>query len=369
MKRTLRSAVPCLFALALALSLVPTVSLGQSRDARVIAVHAGGVNFVVGDVKYQPIGESGWQKVTSKVDLKSGDLLKSGGDGRVEVLLNPGSYLRLGGSSELELEDTSLDTLRLKLYSGSAVIEATGYDGASLSIAVDTPQTTTKIVRRGIYRFNVTAGNVTEVFVVKGRVLVGNEPAFIVKDGKVARVGPSGTEIAKFDKDKRDALDLWSRDRAKELARLNRKLEMEQTRSMIANTDFSRFYGRFNTLGAFGVWVYSSAFGCYTFLPFYDYWNSPYGGRYGSYWAYSPLCGACGSRRYRSVPSWNGNNDTWQPNSSPSDVSSPGPKVSPPPVSSPPPDPTPRNPVPVTRGSDGEIFAPRMKDKPQTRRR
>lgn len=345
MRYTLRNAVRCLCALAFAATFAAAVTRGQSRDPRIITARAGGVNFVAGDVKVQNTGQSGWQRLTMKDDLKSGDLLKSGPGGRVEVLLNPGSYLRLGENSELEMADASLETLRLKLYKGSAVIEATGFDDMTLLISLDTPQTTAKIIRRGIYRFNVTPSNITEVVVEKGRALVGKDPATVVKGGKVARVGAGGVvELAKFDKKMRDALDLWSKERGVELAQMNRKLRMKETNALLASTDFSRLYGRFGSF-AYGVWVFNAAAGCYTFLPFYYSWNSPYGGWYGNSWGYYPGCYGCGSRD-------NGNN--W-----PTDTSSPGPKNYP---SPPPNNPTPSasNPIPVSKGSSGGdgIFSP-----------
>jgi hypothetical protein len=352
----MRKALRCAFALAFIASFAGIALHAQTRDPRVITVRAGGVNFVSGDVQFQSIGESGWQKLNSKVDLKSGDLVKSGIGGRAEVLLNPGSYVRLGENSEFELEDTTLDSLRVKLYKGSAVVEATGYDGVSLEMAFDTPQTTTRIVQRGVYRFNVTADNVTEVIVQRGKILVGPEPSTTVTGGKFVRIAGSGgrADVAKFDKKNRDYLDLWSKSRAEELARINRSLQMRNTRAMIAATDFSRF-GRFSTLGALGIWIFDASFGCYTFLPFYYGWQSPYGGWYGSYWAYSPLCGSCGYRGYRRNTTW-GNNPGW-----PSDTYNPSFKTNPPVVNAPNPV---TNPIPVTRDSGGGTFSTSGKSKP-----
>ena len=129
--------------------------------------------------------------LTTNDDLKSGDVVKTGDNGRAEVLLNPGSYLRLGRNAEFELIDASLDDLQVGLKSGSAVIEATGYNDMDLSISVETPQTSARIVRSGIYRFDVLAGNVTEISVQKGRALIGpTETAY--KGGKVVRVGAGG---------------------------------------------------------------------------------------------------------------------------------------------------------------------------------
>lgn len=293
MKNMLKHTASCLLALIFAAAGGALTARAQSRDLRVVKAVAGGVNFVSGDVKLQTPGRSGWQGLTTKDDLRSGDVLKSGSDGRAELLLNPGSYLRLGVNSEFELADASLDKLRLKLYKGSAVVEATGYDGMNLSILLDTPQTSVKLVRRGIYRVNITPDGRTEIAVQKGRALVG--PGELpVKGGEVARVGGAGGfELAKLDKKNLDELDLWSKERAKELARLNRELQARQTRSLLSSANFGRFQGQFGPYGGHGVWVFNTRFNCYTFLPFYSSWSSPYGAGYGLYYPSYP-CYSCG---------------------------------------------------------------------------
>ena len=336
MRNTPRHTASCLLALVFASACAAVTAQGQSRDLRIVKAVAGGVNFVSGDVKLQAPGRSGWQAITMKDDLKSGDIVKTGSDGRVEVLLNPGSYLRLGVNSEFELTDASLDKLRLKIYKGSAVVEATGYDDMLLAIAIDTPRTELKLVRRGIYRINVTPTGETEIAVQKGRALVGKEPAAtVVKSGKVARVDAGGVEVAKLDKKNFDALDLWSKERAEELAKLNRRLKARETNALLANANFNRFYGRFGH----GVWVYDPVSRCYTFLPFFGSWTSPYGSGYGSYYPTYPCqYGGCNS-------SGRWNNDPWAGNM----PSSPSPKsYDPPPSSS-----QPSYSIPVSRGSGG----------------
>ena len=342
MKRNLKNTARGLLALTFAASFAVFAAHGQTRDLRVVKAVAGGVNFVSGDVKLQTPGQSGWQTLSTKDDLKSGDVVRSGADGRVEVLLNPGSYLRLGVNSEFELTDASLDKLRLKLYKGSAVIEATGYDDMPLMIAVETPQTPLMIVRRGIYRINITPANATEIAVQKGRALVGKEPATIVKSGKIALVGQGGgVEVAKLDKKSLDTLDLWSKERGKELAKLSEKLNGRTARTLLANSDFGRFSGRFGLAGSPGVWVYNPAYGCYTFVSYYGgYWSSPYGGSYGGLWT-APSCYSCNT------------NGQWD--NSPI-VNTPSIKSNPPVVYSTP-DPV-SNPIPVSRGSSGDGALP-----------
>src|SRR6185295_15806201 len=73
----------------------------------------------------------------------------------------------------------------------------------------------------------------------EGRARVGEAlTATIVKSGKVVRVGAAGVEVAKFDKKQRDDLDMWSRERGKDLAKVNDALASRQTNSLLASNGF-----------------------------------------------------------------------------------------------------------------------------------
>ena len=294
MNTVLKGTVRGLLALAL-LSLTGSALAQTTRNERLISARAGGVNYVEGDVKYRKPGEVNWQRASVKDDLKSGDEVRTGTDGRIEVLLNPGSYFRAGSGTEFELVDSSLDDLRLRLARGGAVVEATGYDGIALSIAVNTPQTRVLIVSGGVYRISVLASGVTEVAVVKGRAYVGEGQGSFLKGGKVARVDSAGrVELAKLDKKKQDELDLWSKERGRELAKLNDKFLRLKARVLLADADFDTMFG-YSRYGH-GVWFWDPRRHCYTFMPFFSGWGSAYGFSYGG--LYHGGCGNCPGNYY-----------------------------------------------------------------------
>jgi len=283
--------------LIILIALTAVSGLTQNREKFIISAKAGGVNGVSGYVTVLDHLTGVQRALNSRDNLERGDVVMTGSEGRVEVLLNPGTYLRVAENSEFSFDDTSLEKLSLRLTKGTAIVEATGDDDVELFATINTPQTKISILKRGIYRVNVLASNTTEVVVHKGRAILNDDQAKLVKEGKKAIVTGNGVELAKADKEK-DALDIWSRERAESLAKINHRVSGSALASafsgIIGDPWYNRWYFRTSFLspGA-GLWYYDSIFGCYTFLPPYAGGGSPYGFGYtgwpigyawGNYW-------------------------------------------------------------------------------------
>src|SRR5713226_2416441 len=96
-------------AIALGLGLA-SVDTAQNREKFIISANAGGVNSVTGRVLVTRAGKS--QLLTAQDNLTASDLVNTEAASQVEVLLNPGSYLRMGENSAFEFADNSLEKLR-----------------------------------------------------------------------------------------------------------------------------------------------------------------------------------------------------------------------------------------------------------------
>ncbi|MCM3873854.1 MAG: FecR family protein [Pyrinomonadaceae bacterium] len=254
----------------------------QSRDRFVISAKAGGINAVTGRTGVQPQGSTEWEQLTIKDNLEAGDMVKTGTDGRVEMLLNPGAYLRLGENSEFELTNNSLENLEVRLIRGTAIVEATGTEDTELMINITTPHTKMAIVRRGLYRVNVVPGDATELIVRKGRVLLSDSQTKVKGGRKLIFSGHtfSMAKLEKADKEK-DALENWSKERAETVAKANRRISNRDMTLALAS--FGDRWSRGFSSGTSGIWVFSPRYQCYTFLPYYfgwGSWGSPYGGYY-----------------------------------------------------------------------------------------
>jgi hypothetical protein len=279
MRRTFGLPALPVFSLALVLC-CSLVNLAQNREKFVISAKAGGINAITGAASVHGKGESDWQQLAITDDLAAGDRVRTSYDGRVEILLNPGSYLRVGGNSEVELSDNTLSNLEVRLLRGTAIVEATGADGVELNISISTPHTKLAIVRQGLYRLNVVPDDATELIVRKGRVILSDSHTK-VKDGNKVVFSASAISVAKLTKEEKKAVDkgnvdVWSKQRADTLAKANRRITDRMMTSAFASM------GNFNAFqrNAYGFWFYNRVIGCYTFLPFFYGFGSPYGSMY-----------------------------------------------------------------------------------------
>src|SRR5688500_13092927 len=263
-------------------------SFAQSRDKFVISAKAGGINAITGGASVHARGESEWQHLMVTDDWDAGDRVRTSFDGRVEILLNPGSYLRVGGDSEIELSDNTLANLEVRLLRGTAIVEATGADGLELNIGISTPHTKLAIVRQGLYRLSVVPGDGTELIVRKGRVILSDSHTK-VKGGNKVVFSATNVSVAKLTKEEKKLQDkeevaVWSKERAETLAKANRRISERMLNSAFAsfidNDPFSR--------GRLGFWFFNTHARCYTFLPFYYGWRSPYGNSYSNSVYYNP---------------------------------------------------------------------------------
>lgn len=282
--------LPVLSVFAVALLLSCSVqSLAQNREKFVISAKAGGINAITGQASVTSKGQTDWQALMVTDNLNSGDRVRTAFDGRVEILLNPGSFLRMASNSEVELSNNSLSSLEVLLIKGTAIVEATGLDGVELNINISTPHTKIAIVREGLYRLSVVPGDTTELVVRKGRVILSDSHTKVKGGNKVvfSQTNVSVAKMTKEEKKRQEEIDEWSKERAETVARANRRI----TNSMLAAAFTARdplndrFFGR-----GFGLWFYNSHYGCYTFLPWYYGWRSPYGTQYSTP-IYNPYAG------------------------------------------------------------------------------
>jgi hypothetical protein len=234
----------------------------DEQSQYVVSAKAGVVNIVEGDVSFLRDGKS--DMLIAGDTLRAGDSVKTGRDGRAEILLNPGSYLRLSSNTEFVFSDTRIHMLGMKLMKGSAIIEASVIIEA---ITVVTPQGEFPLNNGGLYRFNIGESESSEIIARNGKLLAGG---VLVKEGKKAIITKGAPTITPFNKKIEDDFDLWSKERARVIVAANKKLS---NRALRRNSSLSM---------SGNAWVFNPFTGSYTFLPGFWGVSSPYGFGYSS---------------------------------------------------------------------------------------
>jgi hypothetical protein len=248
-----------------------------------ISSKAGFVNHTTGKVfilrQDSVEGEKG--RVSLGTQMREGDKISTDTNGFAEVLLNPGSYLRLDEESEVRAVNTNLSQVRFELIKGSAIVEIGEID-KKLPVEIMTPHGALFITKTGLHRFD-TKGEMTLVAVRQGEIYLGTREevlankAFKIGRGKVAQLtGTATPNLAKIDKDlAADNFDIYSFNRAEKLMAANQMALRQSRRSG------SLAYG----------WIYDPFFSCYTYIPRRGWFWSPYGFGFANSWGNCYSCG------------------------------------------------------------------------------
>src|SRR4051812_25231015 len=94
---------------------------GSALAQQVISARSGLIHYVEGAVQLD--GQPVEVKIASFKEMKDNSELTTT-DGRAEILLSPGAFLRLGENSAVRMVSGKLTDSRLEFLSGEAVIEA-----------------------------------------------------------------------------------------------------------------------------------------------------------------------------------------------------------------------------------------------------
>ena len=249
---------------------------GSASAQHLISSKAGFVNRADGIVHVlrhdSEDGKAG--RASLGTQLRDGDQLSTDANSRAEILLNPGSYLRLDENTEVRAVNTSFSETRFELLKGSAIVEI-GQVDKKAPIELVTPNGPLSITKESTLIRVDAKSAATWVAVRQGEVYLGprmtalaDQGSAKVKRGKLVRLTGSTEkpELAKVDKDAMDNFDAWSFGRAQTLVAAN--LSSLRQNSMLS-----------------GGWYYNSFYGCYTFVPFGNSWLSAYGFGFFRRWA------------------------------------------------------------------------------------
>jgi hypothetical protein len=191
-----------------ALIILFILSIGATvRAQQMIGAKAGLVPYARGQVfldgKSLRIGRGDY------IQMKNGQSLSTK-QGRAELLLSFGAYLRLGEGGSLRMEQNSLDGTQLTFEQGSALIEVVEKIKAN-PISIKLSAGVIEIKEPGLYRLD---SNPSELRVYEGDALAYNGKNKIkVKESRSIRLDGDFAQST-FDPNVADALHGWAAERS-----------------------------------------------------------------------------------------------------------------------------------------------------------
>ncbi|HEX7361664.1 MAG TPA: hypothetical protein VF283_14335 [Bryobacteraceae bacterium] len=277
--------------------------LGLWAQRYVISARPGAVNYVEGSAFVN--GEPVAQKQIGRSFLQPNDVVSTG-SGKAEILLIPGTFLRIANNSAVRMMKLSLIDIQVRVERGEAMLEVDELTKDNdIRILPGSGSGSVLIRKPGLYRF--TANGQPTITVLKGKVEVSYE-------GRKVRLGKhhevalaQGIEKLKFNKKKEDDLYAWS----------NGRSEYESAASYQTAESAWQNRGLYTAFGGFAApgWAWNPMFSSWAWLPGAGMsFFSPFG--FGFFApavvGYAPIAYAStGGRRWRGP--WHGGHRRWVP--------------------------------------------------------
>lgn len=241
---------------------VGILAAGSAYSQYVISAHSGVIQLVEGTayLNDKAVGT----KFGQFPDIKNGQELRTE-QGRAEVLLTPGVFLRMSENTAIKMVSNALTDTRVEVLGGSAIVECDEVPKDN-SIQLLYKNSSMLLVKHGLYRLNAEAG---QFQVYDGEAIVkGESGQLTLKAGKETSLN-GALMAANFDKKAADELYNWSSRRAGYLSQAN------ASSAMAANK--SGYNGSSGLFGYGGGWAFNPMFGMYTYLPTLGFGYSPFG--------------------------------------------------------------------------------------------
>lgn len=257
---------------AVLMAMTAAVSSAQS----ITSAHSGLLHYFDGSVSID--GKPVEYKVGKFSEIKENSVLSTG-QGRAEILLTPGVYLRVGENTSIRMLDNRLLSTRVEFLSGSMILESDDPMASVKDPAVTVVYKDYQLQPMKFGIFEMTS-DPAQMKVYRGQAdAVAGVARASVKEGHML-VLSAALLTEKFDEKQVDDLYLWARDRGAALSAAN----MASARSLSANGySQNNLYmgGMYPGLGfnsAYnGGWYLNSGLGMYAYMPYGGMFYSPFG--------------------------------------------------------------------------------------------
>jgi hypothetical protein len=256
------------FLLSLATLCAP--AFGQNANP----VSPGTLNYIEGQASIE--GRPLSPRSVGKATLEAGQVLATA-NGKAEILLTPGIFLRLGEDTTVQMVSPDLTHTEIKLDQGHANVEVDQIYPQN-TILIDMKNGQTQLLKNGLYTFDV-ANSTVRVFDGKANVYPGvnsqaNVKPIDLKGDRQLVLNGDSPKPQRFNKDQASADQLykWSSLRSQYLGQANLRLAVE----------YAGYPGSYP--GFYPGWYWAGGPFGYTWLPGDGLFWSPFG-----YGFYSPF--------------------------------------------------------------------------------
>lgn len=232
----------------------------------------GTVNYVEGQVSVA--GQTVTQRSIGGVQLEPGQVLETR-QGRAEILLMPGVFLRVGDNSAVRLVSPDLLNTRVELMGGQAIVEVDQFlKGNNLWVAMN--GSTTRLDKQGLYDFNAGM-NLVQVFDGKATVEQADRHKDLDKGHELVLTTWKTQHFDTKAQAAQNPLYAWSNVRSEYVA----EASMQSARTILVGGS-PYWYGP--------GWYWNPYWDMYGFIPADGIWFSPFGWPFYSPWAvyYAP---------------------------------------------------------------------------------
>jgi FecR protein len=221
----------------------------------------GAINYVEGKATFD--GQALNPNSVGSIDMDRGQTITTQA-GKVEVLLTPGVFLRLGDNSTVKMISPDLANTEVAMTHGTAMVEVTDIHKEN-NIRVDVGDASVKLRDKGLYEFDADRGQV-RVFKGKADVFV-NGQKITLGDHHFLALNNDGEKLKGHDFDTKQYADSdlyrWSGLRSGYLAE--------------AGADQARLYVNGGPGWVGTGWYWDPWFSSYTFIPGDGIFYSPFG--------------------------------------------------------------------------------------------
>jgi hypothetical protein len=252
-----------------------TMLLTSSAWAQsVISAHSGVIQYTEGQVTLD--GKTIQPKFAEFPDVKVGQTLAAQ-DGRTEVLLTPGVFLRVAENSSVRMVSNKLADTKVEIVSGTAIVEVSELlQNNAITLQVHDVQIA--LLKKGLYKIDADDPGRLRVYDGDARVTSSTNATLTAGRGREVVFG-AVLEARSFDTKQTDAFYRWAARRDEYVAQANLVAAKSAGNSFY---DFGSGLGYGGTSGS-GAWAWNPWYGMFTFVPSYGMSMSPFGYSY-----YSP---------------------------------------------------------------------------------